>query len=282
MVTKSPAPVEAPGPFLFEGRRECEAMGARFAMHLLGDDTDHLAAVAQAVCEEVQRLDRVLSRFVPGSEIARINRNRVARVDREVFALLSRCEQARERTAGAFDVCAATGGAGIELDAQVCGVRLLRPEVEVDLGAIGKGYALDRGAELLHRFGVQCALLQAGTSSILAVGDRPWPIDLRHPLRPEVIVDRIELRNCGFSCSAARHPGQQLSDLIDPRTGDAVQGNDACIVLAETAADAEIYSTALLAMGGKSVTTYFSATVRWIDGDSSEKSRPASCTKHSQ
>lgn len=226
-------------------------MGTRFEVFLRGADEQHLEAVAVAVCEEIQRLDAALSRFNPSSEIARLNREaktKAVRVDRELFALLERCERARESTNGFFDIAAATGGAGIALDSESCSVQFITPETQIDLGAIGKGYALDCGFEIVARFGIGHALLNGGTSSVRGAG-KAWPIDIRHPLQPERIVQCLDLTNRALSCSAARHPAQTESDVMNPLTGAPILSDDACLVLAESATEAEIYSTALLAMG---------------------------------
>lgn len=232
-------------------------MATRFDVILRGDDEQHLEAVAVAVCEEIQRLDAQLSRFDKRSEIARLNREAVVkfvRVDRELFALLERCEQAREMSDGYFDV---TQCAALQLDADRRAVHLTRADAVIDLGAIGKGYALDRGREILQRYGVTSGVLQGGTSSILALGEDVWPMAVRHPLQPERIVRLLSLANCGFACSAVRHAGQAQSDLLNPHTGEALSGNDACYVLAASATDAEIYSTALLAMGRELAAAFY-------------------------
>lgn len=251
-------------------QRSITAMNTRFDVFLYGDDEQHLEAVAVAVLEEILRLDGTLSRFDPRSEIARVNREAgkaAVRVDRELFALLETCEQARQATNGFFDV---TQGGGLELDENACTVRLAGSDARIDLGGIGKGYALDRGREILRRFHVTNALLQGGTSSVLAVGDEAWPIDLRHPINPDAIVGRIELANRGLSCSAARHNDRQASDVVNPLTGAPLVGDDACVVLAENATEAEIFSTALLAMGREAAELYLAKrdlTVGWIDAD---------------
>ena len=239
-------------------------MGTRFDVILRGADEQHLEAVAVVVCEEIQRLDALLSRFNSSSEIARINREaqtKAVRVDRELFALLERCEIARQRTNGYFDIAAATGGAGIALNAASCSVRFTNAATQLDLGAIGKGYALDCGFEIITRFGIDHALLNGGTSSVRGLGDA-WPIDLRHPLQPEHIVHRFGLVNCALSCSAARHPAQMQSDVVNPQTGAPILSDDACLVLAESATEAEIYSTALLAMGKINASPYLATLGR--------------------
>ncbi|MDX2034574.1 MAG: FAD:protein FMN transferase [Blastocatellia bacterium] len=256
-----------------EWNRSWDAMGGRFEVILRGEDEEHLEAVGVAVMEEVERLDRGLSRFDGGSEVARVNREAVerpVRVDRELYALLERCELGRRETEGFFD--AAMSGE-LELDGERCTVRLAGEGVTLDLGAIGKGYALDCGREIAERYGVASGLLQGGTSSVLAFGEEAWPIDLRDPLVAEAVTGRIELRDRGLSCSAVRHAGQATSDLVDPHTGAPITGSDACIVLAKSATTAEIFSTGLLAMGRERAAKFLSSaarldlTVGWIASD---------------
>lgn len=257
-------------------------MGTRFDVLLAGDDEEHLEAVAVAAVEEILRIESVLSRFDPRSEIARINRLASIQpvlVDRELFALLERCEQARQETEGYFDMT--RGGGLLELDAKAQAVSFNREDVIIDLGGIGKGYALDCVREILSRFGVARALLNGGTSSVLAL-DGPsddangWRIDLRHPLMPEAeAVARVNLQQCALSCSAARHHGQLQSDIVNPLTGQPLDGDAACVVLAASATEAEIFSTALLAMGRQQAAWYLAhrphaelmaeLTVGWIE-----------------
>lgn len=269
------------GEYAVDYYRACAAMGTTFEVFLQGDDQAHLEAVAVAVLEEIGRLDETLSRFDPRSEIARLNREAVekpVRVDRELFALLEQCEQARILTGGYFDIAAATGGAGMQLNADACTLSFTRPGVMLDLGGIGKGYALDRGAEWLTRFGVRNGLLQGGTSSVRAVGSRSkasgWPLAVRHPQRPEQVpIVELELADCGFSCSATRHPEQAQSDILNPLSGVTLEGNAACLVLANEATTAEIFSTALLAMGHSKALHYLATTaapafeVGWFDDE---------------
>ena len=128
------------------------------------------------------------------------------------------------------------------------------------------------------RFGVTCGLLTGGTSSVLALGAPPgsrgWPVDVRHPLMPAAApLARVELVDRGFSCSAVCHPGQEQSDVVNPLTGHPLTGNAACVVLAANATEAEILSTALLAMGRKQAISYLEeksytgVNVGWFEPD---------------
>jgi len=106
-----------------------------------------------------------------------------------------------------------------------------------------------------------------GTSSVLAVGaptgKSGWPVAVRHPLTPDAApVAHVELADRSLSCSAARHPGQRQSDVVNPLTGRLLDGDAACVTLAANATDAEIFSTALLAMGREEVKRYLERAPR--------------------
>lgn len=243
----------------FTRRYSWPAMGSRFEAFLTHTDSDHLDAVAAAIEDEVHRLESVLSRFDAASEISRLNRGAFEhpiRLDQEVWELLTSCERYRLETRGYFDVTATAASQSeykLILDLPNRTVRFADESVKVDLGGIGKGYALDRAADIVRRFGIVSALLNAGTSSLLAIGGRhdgtPWTVDVRDPADENSVVGQIELADAGFSCSAVRYPGQAISDVIDPTTHHALRDQSSCLVIASTATEAEALSTALLAMG---------------------------------
>ena len=138
---------------------------------------------------------------------------------------------------------------------------------------------------ILKHFDVVSGLLHGGTSSLLAVGRHPsgadWPIDIRDPAGDEQPpIARIPLADRGFSCSAGAHPAQLTSDILDPISGEPISTRAACAVLAPTAAEAEILSTALLVMGRERAEQYVrdgscrGSRVAWIDaGDGPSRFR---------
>ncbi len=242
-------------------RRVRLAMATRFDFWLAGDDEEHLRAVGEAALDEVARIERLLSRFDPASEVSRLNREAAlhpVRVDRELFGILRDALDWSGRTDGYFDPCA-TGEPrasrmreAIRLDESRQAVSFLDPATRLDLGAYGKGYALDVAARVLDEFGVGSALLDGGASSILARGrpeDAPtWRVELLG-IGPGESASAVELLDAALSTSATFDPGSDLSDIVDPVASRRLDERASCSVVAPSATEAEVYSTALLAMG---------------------------------
>ncbi len=245
-------------------RRGHPAMGTWFEAILSGVDAEHLDAVALAVFEEIDRVERLLSRFDPKSELARVNREASSSnviIGYELLGVLLDCRRAWEITEGAFDVTAKPVGKptsfeAVTIDADRRTVRVSGPDVTLDLGGIGKGYALDRGAEIVRNQGVRKALLHGGASSVLAIGTdvkgKGWDVGIRDPFcRHDEATERfrVALADRGLACSAVFGDNSRVSDLIDPRSGEPLDEEAATVVIAESATWAEVWSTALLTKG---------------------------------
>jgi thiamine biosynthesis lipoprotein len=185
-------------------------------------------------------------------------------VEYELFALLEDCRLWFQETEGFFDVCAVSGVQlidGVQLDVPRRTVQFLDPRVQLDFGALGKGYALDAAAHVLDRFAVTSALLHGGTSSVRAMGlredDSPWPVGVCDPFADEEReILQLPLSDCGLSTSGVfdRHATQ--SDVLDPVAARSLSEQAACVVIAENAVEAEVLSTALLAMGKPRASEY--------------------------
>ncbi len=274
--------------------RERQAMATLFGAYLVGDDEDHLTAVAEAVFDEIERVERVLSRHDRAAELYRVNRQAATApvlVSRELFAVLTDCGRWFERTGGYFDVCAGSAGRfgdAVQLNSESRTVAFTAPGVRIDLGGYGKGYALDMAGDILAEFGVENYLLHGGTSSGLGRGTRaegkPWVVAVRDcsyvsRIRgtgtilnkrgmSTAIGKVVDLTNLGMSTSAVAGPGQGEQDLIRPTDGEVLTAPVTCTVTAATATEAEVWSTALIVMGKDlAVRTGFPElkSVLWVD-----------------
>ena len=138
-------------------------------------------------------------------------------------------------------------------------VRFRAEGLELNLGAVGKGYALDRAAALLRReWGVRSALLHGGGSSVLAIGTPPgdrrgWPVRLRHPTRDRSL-GTVYLDDRGLGTSAAtfqffEYNGRKYGHVLDPRTGRPAAGTASASATAPSAAEADAMSTAAFVGG---------------------------------
>ena len=249
-------------------------------------------ASRQPVMDAFDRIDqteRRLTVYSDASEVSRVNaaadaRENALEVSDELFDLLARCAAFSRESGGAFDVTAGPLIAGwgfqrrqgkmppdadvadwlrlvgmehVTLDEAAQTVRLTRPGMRLNLGAVGKGYALDRAAALLADRSFGAALLSAGHSSMVAVGRPPWDsrwrVDLAHPLQRRRLAT-LHLHDRALSTSGVGeqfflHQGRRYSHLLDPRTGRPVQGMLQATALAPTAERAEMLSTAFFVLG---------------------------------
>ena len=284
---QGPPPEEA---YLLQfGRR---AMACEFEVFLnAGQYREANDAVVEAL-DLVDRLEEQLTVFRETSEIAAINRRAAAEpvaVEPRLFALLEQAARLHRQTDGAFDITSgpltkvwgfyrrqgampaasdlaaaleSVGSQFLELDSAAQSVRFQRPGVALNLGAIGKGYALDRAAETMLAAGIGDFLWHGGQSSILARGSQAtqnaaepgWLVGVRHPMRPEKQIIEIRLSDRALGTSGAgtqffRHRGKRYGHIIDPRSGWPAEGVISTTVLAPTAAEADALATAFYILG---------------------------------
>jgi FAD:protein FMN transferase len=260
-----------------------EAMAADFRLTLAEPDATYARQAAQAAFAELQQIDSRLSRYLETSDIFRVSR--LARgqstvVHADTFDCLRIALKVQAATAGAFDVAygsagtAALGrGPAVELIDADCAVRVLADAVRLDLGGIGKGFALDRMAALLAEWDIASALLCASTSTLLAMdappGEPGWTVhvgekgDSPHlPERPEgcfaqmgtvPFFPRLRLVRRAVSASGTAVRGNHI---VDPRTGRPVEGRLRAWAVAPTAAEADALSTAFMVMSEEEVRDY--------------------------
>ena len=254
------------------------AMATLFELMIADEDDAFADGAAQAAFEEIDRLEQDLSRYLPNSDISRINNlqpDQSLRVSADTFECLRLSLQYYEETGGAFDVTTgalmgcwvgrdksllapsaeeieqARGRSGmsrLELDEKNMTIRLHGPAPLIDLGAIGKGFAVDFAAELLKEWGVGSALLHGGTSSAYAFGDYPghvgWPVTLSNPAQPSEVLEKVFLKDQGLGGSGIK----KGRHIIDPRNAIPVEGRRASWVLSQSATRSDALSTACMVM----------------------------------
>jgi thiamine biosynthesis lipoprotein len=165
---------------------------------------------------------------------------------------------------------AAIGGDKIALDAASQTIEFRQSGVEINLNAIGKGFALDRVAELLVERGVDDFLCHGGRSSVVARGcDRGdssgwWRVGVPHPFEPSRHVGEMTLRDEALGTSGSgtqffEADGRRYGHLIDPRTGWPAEGVYTATVVAATGAEADALSTAFYIMGPGGASEYCAA-----------------------
>lgn len=204
-----------------------DAMNTVFEVFAEHDDERYVAQASQALFALVDRLEGELSRFRPNSDIARINQlaaGEATRVGQAAIECLVIARHMYELTGGAFDVSIGTGLPSLELDPDDFTVRATADGVRVDLGGIGKGYAVDLMAELLEEWGLTRALVHGGFSSLMALdapnGHDGWPLTLSDPANPSRVLVRLSMRQSALAASGVR----KGDHIRDPRTGTPVQG----------------------------------------------------------
>ncbi len=246
--------------------------------------TTHADRIAADAFDFIDRLESQLTVYRESSEVSRLNRiahQAPVPVERNLFELLQLCQRLSQQTGGAFDITsgplikawgfyrrqgrvpsdaeleaamASVGMNKIVLDESRTSVRHVQPGVEINLGSIGKGYALDRVATYLRdKYPVEDVLLHGGTSSVLAIGDKSWPVGVKHP-HESMRLGTLTLRNRAMASSGAKYQhfenlGRKLGHLLDPRTGQPASGVALAVALAPTAAEADALATAFYVMG---------------------------------
>ncbi len=294
---RSAAPAPAPSPTAPLGgsysliNASRSLMGSYFEVRL-GAGVPGAVDLATRALDVVEELEAQLTVYNEESEVSRLNASAHAgpvAVEAGLFSLLERAVEIGHRTGGAYDVTAGalslawgftrgprrvptpealadararTGSDHLTLDPGRRTVAFDRPGVVINLGSIGKGYAIDRAVDVIRaHWWPTSALIHGGRSSLYALGSPPddfggrWAVALRDPFRPDVPLGTVRLRNRGMGTSGAAFQrfeagGRAFGHIIDPRTGEPpADGPAGVTVLAPSAAEADALSTALYLLG---------------------------------
>jgi thiamine biosynthesis lipoprotein len=265
-----------------------QAMGTQFTIYLYAEGEQRANALFQMAFEEVQRLDQTLSNYNPQSELSRINRlagTQAVTTDPEVFALLKTCLDYSKRSGGTFDITVGplmrewgffrgqgkypapwqldkarekVGWEKVQLDAAARTIHFAVEGMELDLGGIGKGYAVDHVITLLRNAGVQRAMVDAGSSTLYALGAPPgkngWAVRVPQPGDRSRTISTVLLRDESLSTSGSYEKFFQLNGrtychIMDPRTGAPVEGMLQTTVIAADGTTTEALSKPMFVLG---------------------------------
>ncbi len=264
-----------------------QAMATTFEAIIQYEDRSYAQQAARAAFDEVDRLEGHLSRFLETSDVTRINHLpalQPVQLSLDTFECLKISAEISAETAGAFDVTvgflvdcwvdkekkmprtpsaeelqfarAHTGMDLILFDEPTHAVALTASPVRVDLGGVGKGYAVDRMADSLRQWSIDRALIHGGFSSVLALdapgGMAGWPVTLSHPKDRRHTLARVLLQGASVSGSGL----EKGRHIIDPRTGEPAESKIATWSIAPDAARADALSTAFMVMTPDEVRTY--------------------------
>lgn len=257
-------------------------MGTVVVITAIGENEGALDDAVTAAFDEMGRLERLLSPRLPDSEIARLNRSEkgleVGADTREVIALgLAAARQSDgdfDPTLGRLKALWNVEGdppripseARIEAALEGTGPDALRlegsfvakehPELNVDLGGIAKGYAVDRALEVLAAHGIEHASVNAGGDLRLrgSKGERPWRIGIQHPRRKGEVIAVLPVRDRAVVTSGDYERyfevnGVRYHHLFDPATGRPARGCRSVSVVASSAARADALATVAFVRG---------------------------------
>jgi len=245
------------------------AMAAQFQIRIADEEKTYAAQTAQAAFALTDGLESHLSRFRANSDISQIAQfapGEKMRVSEPVFACLELAKKMELATRGAFSISAAAlqsqpAQPQWTLLKEQFSIRCDGGKLEFDLGAIGKGFALDRMAEVLREWDCRAFMLVAGGSSILA-GDAPagtggWSCGLGENNSPV----RYLLKNCSLSGSGLAVKGKHI---FDPRTGKPARRQNRAWALAETAAESDALSTAYMVLDEAEIAEVVATEKSWL------------------
>lgn len=226
-------------------------MGTRMEVLVVGKPKDIVEQCWTDVVNEVLRLEKLLSKFDPESELYRINHFGGAaslNVSDELWEILIACKRYHALSKGYFDITLKDYST-VQLNEENQTILFEDSDTELDLGAIGKGYALERIQKILFDYDIASALVNLGNSSVLGIGTHPygdcWPVGIENPFTPGETLKVMNLRDSTISTSGntPSHP----KHILNPHTGIFIENQKLISVKIAKATDAEALSTALMA-----------------------------------
>jgi thiamine biosynthesis lipoprotein len=263
-----------------------DLMGTRVSVELWHDDEKRGRELVSEVMEEYRRIDREMSTYKPDSEISFVNARAAEKplaIGAELYSMIDRSLQLSVASYGAFDITYDSVGylydfrarkrpteleieqhlgavdyRHVVLDAAKGTVYFTQPGVRINLGGIGKGYAVQHAADMLRAKGVEHALLNAGGDTRV-IGDRrgqPWIVGIRHPRLENEVITRLPIVDEAISTSGDyerffEEDGKRYHHVINPRTGRPTEGILTVTVIGPDGTMTDGLDTAIFVLGAE-------------------------------
>ena len=271
------------------GKRQLTLMGSVFEITLVASDSSAAQQNIDQVVAEIERIENLISEWRPATQISEVNRNagiRPVKVDPEVFDLTARAIHYSELSGGAFDITVAgldriwvfdgsmdempspesvaksvehVGYEYIRLNAVDTTIYLEKEGMKIGFGSIGKGYAADRGREIMLEKGIAGGIVNA-SGDISAWGTQPdgqpWVMGIRNPFKSHKVVKKLKMETASVTTSGsyekyAEIGGHRFSHIINPQSGYPASGLVSATVYGASAEFANALSTSLMVLGWK-------------------------------
>ncbi len=261
-------------------------IGTLVTLTVLAESHEKAIIASEAAFSEIARIEALMSPVIGGSDIARINKSASGAsviISPETFALISQSKEIWRETGGAFDITFASMSglwnfsrvpfvppgpallnsmkhlvnmANVELDGKKKTVSLKKPGMKTGLGAIAKGYAIRRAMEVLRRYGIENAMVDAG-GDLQVIGSKNgevWMAGLIHPRTKRIIIgikmrDGEAVATSGDYERYAMYRGVRYHHIIDPSTGEPARHFASVSVIGRDPVEADAFATAIFVMG---------------------------------
>ena len=249
------------------------SMACTYAITAYGTEEKQLRQAVDEAFDEIDRIDRLMSHYKKESPLSQLNREAFqhpVKIDSELFNFIAECVRYSEDSDGAFDITVGPlmkawgffrgegrmpnqkelrdvrqkiGYQHIILNAKEKTIRFDREGIDLDLGGIAKGYAVDQAIKILKTHDIERALISAGGSTIYGLGSPPekdgWEIEIQDPLDARKIALTVNLKNQALSISGSSEKffevnGKRYSHIMDPRTGKPVMNILSVAVITDT------------------------------------------------
>jgi FAD:protein FMN transferase len=277
-------------------RQSRRVMGSLAEIQVYHADAELATRAITAALDEMERVDGLLSNYRPDTELSRMNAGAPKapfRASRELYDFVKRSRAYFDETLGTFDPTigpvvrawgfftarpaaptaadaaaakARSGFGKMRLDDASQSVSYTVDGLEFDPGGIGKGYAADRAAAVLRQLGISSALVSAGGSTLYAVGRPPdregWKVAVRDPARPATSFRYVMLRDNALSTSGiagrfVQIDGHRYGHIIDPRSGEPIEGMCQVTLIAPNATDSDALTKAAFLLPRESLVKLF-------------------------